>query len=227
MRVLESFVNGSWLTPDTEGVPYHNAVTGATMGGVSSEGVDFGATVRFGREVGGPNLRELTFHQRASILRQLGKLLLSDEVKEELYGISTATGATRSDSGIDIDGGAGVLLTYASKGRRELPNATVALDGDVVSAVRVALTAVAPTIIEVGGLDRLAGRPPGDELLAAVAAAASEQAMPITDLRAGDEYRRHTVGVMARRAVDAAARRAAGEAIGVPVNRALGIGAAR
>lgn len=104
--------------------------------------------------------------------------------------------------------------------------ASVTLDGDAVASVRVALTAVAPTIIEIDGLEGLTGRAIDDDLLAAVAEAASEQASPISDLRASDRYRRHTIGVMARRAVDAAARRAAGESISVPVNRALGIGAA-
>jgi CO/xanthine dehydrogenase FAD-binding subunit len=106
--------------------------------------------------------------------------------------------------------------------------AAVVLDdaGAIVNA-RVALAAVAPTIIEVGGIeDRVAGRPLDDDGRAAVAEAASAQASPISDMRASDAYRRHTVGVMARRAVDAAVRRALGEEIAVPVNRALGIGAA-
>ncbi|MEZ5259407.1 MAG: 2Fe-2S iron-sulfur cluster-binding protein [Ilumatobacteraceae bacterium] len=51
--------------------------------------------------------------------------------------------------------------------------------------------------------------------------AAADRATPISDLVASDRYRRHTVGVMARRAVEAAARRAGGETIAVPVNRAL------
>ncbi len=97
-------------------------------------------------------------------------------------------------------------------------------DGSIV-AVSVALAAVAPTIVAVD-VDGLVGRAIDDDLLAAVANAASERAAPIADLRASDRYRRHMVGVMARRAVDAAARRAAGERIGVPVNRAVGIGAA-
>ena len=105
--------------------------------------------------------------------------------------------------------------------------AAVTLDGDTIAAVRVALTAVAPTIIEVDQLDAVVGREPNDETLASVADLAAEQASPISDLRASDKYRRHTIGVMARRAVDAAARRAAGEAIAVPVNRSLGIGAAQ
>ena len=105
--------------------------------------------------------------------------------------------------------------------------ASVALDqsGNLVS-ISVALTAVAPTIIAVTGTDTLLGRPIDDKLLADVAALASAQAVPISDLRASDRYRRHCIGVMARRAVDAAARRARGESIAVPVNRSLGIGAA-
>jgi CO/xanthine dehydrogenase FAD-binding subunit len=98
---------------------------------------------------------------------------------------------------------------------------TLAGDGSIVS-VRVALTAVAPTIIEVTGLS---GGSIAD-VAAAAADAAAHQARPISDVRASDRYRRHTVGVMASRAVQAAARRAAGESITVPVNRAIGIGAA-
>lgn len=101
---------------------------------------------------------------------------------------------------------------------------TLAADGSV-AAVKVALSAVAPTILSVQGLDSLAGRTVAD-VAAAVAEAASQQATPISDVRASDRYRRHTVGVMARRAVEAAARRAAGEVIATPVNRSVGIGAA-
>jgi CO/xanthine dehydrogenase FAD-binding subunit len=101
---------------------------------------------------------------------------------------------------------------------------TLGDDGSLAS-LAVALTAVAPTIVAVD-VSALAGRPVDDELLAAIAEAASERADPISDLRASDRYRRHTVGVMARRAVAAAARRAAGEHVPVPVNRAVGIGAA-
>ena len=101
---------------------------------------------------------------------------------------------------------------------------TLTADG-AVESVRVALTAVAATILEVTGLDSLAGGSVA-EVTAAAEAAAAAQATPISDLRASDRYRRHCIGVMARRAVEAAARRATGETIAVPVNRTLGIGAA-
>lgn len=100
---------------------------------------------------------------------------------------------------------------------------TLSEDGAVATA-RVALAAVAPTIIEVEGVaDLIFGRST-DEAGSLVEKAAARQALPISDLRASDRYRRHTVGVMAKRALSAAARRAAGEAIAVPVNRAIGVG---
>jgi len=98
----------------------------------------------------------------------------------------------------------------------------LAEDG-LVAAGTVALTAVAPTIVALDGLD-LAGRSPADAAAAAEAAAV-DQAAPISDVRATDRYRRHTVGVMARRAVATAAARAAGENIAVPANHASGVGA--
>jgi len=96
-----------------------------------------------------------------------------------------------------------------------------------LSSLSIALTAVAPTILEVTGTSSLIGSEIDDVLLDAAADLASDQAIPISDMRASDAYRRHTVGVMARRATDAALRRAAGEDIAIPVNRALGIGAAQ
>lgn len=102
---------------------------------------------------------------------------------------------------------------------------TLSDQGTIIDA-SIALTAVAPTIVAVDGLHAVRGMAV-EQALDVVAALASAQASPISDLRAGDAYRRHCVGVMARRAFDAAARRADGESIAVPVNRARGIGAAR
>ncbi len=104
-------------------------------------------------------------------------------------------------------------------------NVTLAADG-TIGSVAVALTAVAPTILAVPDLHPLLGLDPS-AAAQRVAEAASATATPISDLRASDSYRRHTIGVMATRAVEAAARRASGETIAVPVNRSLGIGAAR
>ncbi len=104
--------------------------------------------------------------------------------------------------------------------------ASVTLNGDgTISAGSVALSAVAPTILAVDDANAVMADQHPDAAATAIAAVASDAALPISDLRASDTYRRHTVGVMAARAVKAAARRASGEEIGVPVNRAIGVGA--
>ncbi|MCE0761458.1 phenylacetic acid degradation bifunctional protein PaaZ [Pseudonocardia kujensis] len=127
--LLRSYVSGGWHTATDSGRPLFDAVTGEEIARISSTGVDFGAALRHGREVGGPALRELTFHRRATLLKALGQHLR--EHREELYAVSTRTGATLGDSKFDVDGGIGVLLAYASKAKRELPNDTVYVDGAV------------------------------------------------------------------------------------------------
>jgi oxepin-CoA hydrolase/3-oxo-5,6-dehydrosuberyl-CoA semialdehyde dehydrogenase len=69
----------------------------------------------------------MTFHERAELLKAVGQLLRDN--REELYQLSYRTGATLADSRFDIDGGIGVLLSYASKAKRELPNENVVVEG--------------------------------------------------------------------------------------------------
>jgi len=128
MTVLRSYVNGAWAEPADGGRPVLDAVTGEEVARVSSAGIDLGAALAYGRGTGGPALRELTFHQRAGLLKALGQLLR--EHRPELYALSARTGATLADARFDVDGGIGVLLSYASKARRELPNDTVLPEGD-------------------------------------------------------------------------------------------------
>ena len=129
MTALRSYVGGAWVHPADEGRPVLDAVTGEEVARVSSAGIDFGAALEYGRATGGPALRELTFHQRAALLKSLGLLLR--EHRQELYALSARTGATLGDSKFDIDGGIGVLLSYASKARRELPNDFLIAEGAV------------------------------------------------------------------------------------------------
>jgi oxepin-CoA hydrolase / 3-oxo-5,6-dehydrosuberyl-CoA semialdehyde dehydrogenase len=126
--VLGSYVNGSWMSPSAEGAPLLDAVTGEQVATISSAGIDMRAALGYGRSVGGPGLRGLTFHERAAILKSLSQFLR--EHRPELHALSARTGATLSDARFDVDGGIGVLASYASLGRRELPADTVLLDGD-------------------------------------------------------------------------------------------------
>lgn len=126
---LKSYVQGRWFAGAGEAQQLRDATTGQVIASASSTGIDFRATLRYAREVGGPVLRKLTFHERAALLKQLAKKL--GEFKEEFYTLSYATGATRMDSMIDVDGGFGTLFAYASRGARELPNSRVYVDGDI------------------------------------------------------------------------------------------------
>jgi len=124
---LQNFAANEWVSGDDDGRELLSAVDGRPIASITSQGLDFGAMLDYGRDVGGPGLRRHTFHDRAFMLKDLAKFLM--EHKEEFYKLSTETGATRSDSWVDIDGGISTLFVYSSKGRREMPNDRAYLDG--------------------------------------------------------------------------------------------------
>jgi len=125
---LHSYINGQWVEGTSTGTEVYNAVNGELIGAVSSEGIDFSDALRYARETGGPALRKMRFHERANALKALAKVLM--EEKEHFYRISAWTGATRTDSWIDIEGGISTLFTYSSLVRRELPNETFLVEDD-------------------------------------------------------------------------------------------------
>ena len=124
---LQNYALGRWIDGTGTGTALHHAVTGEVVALASSGGLDFKAMLAYGRAVGGPTLRAMTFHQRARILKALAQHLTAQ--KEDFYLVSGWTGATRGDSWIDIDGGFGTLFAYASRGRREFPDETYYVDG--------------------------------------------------------------------------------------------------
>jgi oxepin-CoA hydrolase / 3-oxo-5,6-dehydrosuberyl-CoA semialdehyde dehydrogenase len=124
---LANYVEGKWVEGSGEGVPLFNAVTGEQIAEATTNGLDFGEILDYARTKGGPALRKMTFHERALMLKKLALYLTNK--KDIFYKLSSATGATKADSWIDIDGGIGNLFVYASKGRRDLPNETFYVDG--------------------------------------------------------------------------------------------------
>ncbi|MEO8618381.1 MAG: phenylacetic acid degradation bifunctional protein PaaZ [Sphingomicrobium sp.] len=125
---LLNYARDSWIAGnDPRDLP--SAIDGTIVASTGSGGIDFAAMLDHARNVGGPALRKLTFHERARILKGLGLAILA--AKEPLYELNYQTGATRKDGWIDIEGGAGTLLSFSSQGRRELPDAHVLLDGAV------------------------------------------------------------------------------------------------
>jgi oxepin-CoA hydrolase / 3-oxo-5,6-dehydrosuberyl-CoA semialdehyde dehydrogenase len=127
MKKLGNLVRDRWVDGDGDGNLLTSAVDGEPLAAITSNGIDFAAMLDHAKRVGGPNLRKLTFHERGDMLKALAKHL--NEIKAEFYELSTRTGATRRDSWPDIDGGISTMFVFSSKGRREMPNDHVYLDG--------------------------------------------------------------------------------------------------
>jgi oxepin-CoA hydrolase/3-oxo-5,6-dehydrosuberyl-CoA semialdehyde dehydrogenase len=124
---LLNYAQDQWYGAEASLAPIESAVTGEVIAETGSGGLDFRAMLDHARRVGGPALRAMTFHERAWMLKHLANAIMAR--KEELYELSYDTGATRTDGWIDIEGGAGTLFSFSSKGRRELPNGRVLVDG--------------------------------------------------------------------------------------------------
>jgi oxepin-CoA hydrolase/3-oxo-5,6-dehydrosuberyl-CoA semialdehyde dehydrogenase len=129
VRTLASYAQGAWVEGNGKAATLSHAVTGEPVAIASSEGLDFKGMLEYGRRTGGPALRRMTFHERARMLKALAGFLM--ERKDRLYEVSAATGATKTDSWVDIEGGIGTLFSYASRGRREFPDETFYIDGEV------------------------------------------------------------------------------------------------
>jgi oxepin-CoA hydrolase / 3-oxo-5,6-dehydrosuberyl-CoA semialdehyde dehydrogenase len=126
---LQNFALGKWTAGDGDGQQLFNAITGEVVATASSNGLDFAEMMNYARTVGGTALRKLTFQERGRMLKALALHLQSK--KESFYKVSWATGATRNDSWVDIEGGIGNLFTYASL-RRQFPDETFCYDGEAV-----------------------------------------------------------------------------------------------
>jgi oxepin-CoA hydrolase/3-oxo-5,6-dehydrosuberyl-CoA semialdehyde dehydrogenase len=129
LQDVQSFAHGKWIPVGTGARSIENAVTGEVFAQAGNADLDVQAMLDHARDVGGPALRKMTFHDRARMLKALALHL--GKHKQALYDMSFASGATQSDHLIDIDGGIGTMFVFASKGRREMPDAHVYLDGEV------------------------------------------------------------------------------------------------
>lgn len=124
---MENYALGQWVKGKSDGQVLYHAINGSEIAVASSEGLDFGEMMDYARSVGGPVLRKMTFQQRGLMLKRLALYLL--ERKEEFYTISWATGATRMDSWVDIEGGIGNLFANASL-RRQFGDESFYMEGE-------------------------------------------------------------------------------------------------
>ena len=126
---LLNYARDGWIPGTGDLAELPSAIDGSPVALTGSGGIDFGGMLQHARHVGGPALRKHSFHERARMLKALGLAIMAR--KEELYELNYETGATRTDGWIDIEGGAGTLFSFSSKGRRELPNSRVLIDGQM------------------------------------------------------------------------------------------------
>ncbi len=129
MTKLQNYALGKWIAGDGNGQELFNAINGDVVATASSKGLDFEKMCNYARTVGGPKLRRMTFHERGRMLRSLALHLLSK--KDQFYKVSWATGATKTDSWVDIEGGIGNLFAYAGL-RRQFPDETYCVEGEVI-----------------------------------------------------------------------------------------------
>jgi len=129
IQQVSSFASGQWIAPGAGARSIASAITGEVIASAGNDALDVQAMLDYARSVGGPALRALSFHDRARMLKALSGHL--NQHKQALYEASFDTGATMSDHMIDVDGGIGTMFVFASKGRREMPDGHVFLDGEV------------------------------------------------------------------------------------------------
>ncbi len=126
---LKNYVLGSWIEGEGEGKPLLDASTNEVIAMASTKGIDFEAMLEYGRVKGGSELRQMTFQERGRMIKKLALYLF--ERRKSYYPISYMTGATKSDSWVDIEGGIGNLFANASL-RKKFPDETFYVDGDTV-----------------------------------------------------------------------------------------------
>ena len=126
---LENYALGRWMPGSGQKQELYDASTGEVVAIADGEDLDFAAMLDYGRRVGNPALRRMTFHERGRMIKALALYLT--ERKEQFYTLSYRSGATRADSWIDIEGGIGNLFANASL-RRKFPDKPFYVDGDPI-----------------------------------------------------------------------------------------------
>ena len=124
-----NFVKGEWITGSGTKKALYDAVTGEEVAEFTTDGLDYKGMVAYARSVGGANLRKFTIHERALMLKEMAKYLMAN--KKDFYKLSSHTGATKTDTWVDVDGGISTLFVTSSKARREMQNEKFYVDGNM------------------------------------------------------------------------------------------------
>lgn len=126
---LDNYLLGKWMPFQGDAFPQFNAITGEHVFDVGSGGFSYEEVLDYGRRKGGTALRKMTFPERGRMIKALAMYL--HDRRKSYYEYSYLTGATKSDSWVDIEGGIGNLFAYASL-RRKFTDAPYHLDGETI-----------------------------------------------------------------------------------------------
>lgn len=114
-KVLQSYLGGKWQAGTEKGAPLVNPTTGEIVASASSKGLDLKAALEYSRNVGGPELRKLSYAQRAELLGKIADALVAR--RDEWFEIARKnSGNTKADAAIDVDGSIGTLKYFAKIG---------------------------------------------------------------------------------------------------------------
>lgn len=134
MDTVKHFLRGGWIEGEGEPVLVRDPVSDEPIASLRDEGLDLGAALAWGREVGGPTLRAMSFAERGAVLGAWGRAIHAH--RDELLELARRdSGNTRGDAKFDVDGAAGTLAYYAALGR-ELGEGRVLADGEAEPLLR-------------------------------------------------------------------------------------------
>jgi len=116
-KALRSYLGGKWQLGEERGAPLVNPCDGTVLAWAGSKGLDLAGALEHAREVGGPELRKLTYAQRAELLGRIADLLGTR--RDAWYEIARKnSGNTKADAAIDIDGAIFTLKYFAKAGAK-------------------------------------------------------------------------------------------------------------
>ncbi len=133
-KVLHSYLGGKWQAGSETGAALVNPTTGDTVAFASSKGLDLKAALDYSRNVGGVELRKLSYGQRAELLGKVADALAAR--RDEWFEIARKnSGNTKADASIDVDGAIGTLKFFAKIGGK-LGDAHILRDGAAMRLAR-------------------------------------------------------------------------------------------
>ncbi|MFZ0794311.1 MAG: aldehyde dehydrogenase family protein, partial [Candidatus Korobacteraceae bacterium] len=116
-KVLESYLGGKWQAGAGQGSALVNPTNGDIVAWASSQGLDLSTALGYSRTVGGPELRQLSYAQRAELLGKIADAFVAR--RDEWFEIARKnSGNTKADAIIDVDGSIGTLKYFAKIGSK-------------------------------------------------------------------------------------------------------------